>query len=540
MSITKKAVWVWLGIAVFILSTLYAVFRNFHVVPLMDQWDTLDIYIKHLSGTLTLRDFWALHNEHRILIPRFLILADYGIEGGAGYLLVALTLILQAVHALLLGRAFSKAPGTEHGERLLFLCLALLACFWLKQRENFVWSFQVAWMMNGLAASVAAYCAAGMHSRMTDGQIWRRFLLLALCCAVASYTLANGIFIGGILFLLFLKARLRSIFLVTWLLFGAGLAASYLTGYHSTVHSVQHGTVPAQPWIYLLGYLGGPVLLKSPATFLGIFAGIAVLVGFLLLCLRFFREESPSFYTRFCFGAGGYVFIGALLTTMGRHVFGIMQAGSSRYTTPAVLLWFLVLSGNYAAARASGRKILGGVVGLMFLYILLTQAVLVGKMKATRVGLDEASLALVAEVDDTVALHRVYPNEEKLWERNTYMRDHRLFHFREPWTLTLGRPLPAGPLDSGTIPLEGVIEERRPVDSRVLPGSYLRMRVPSSGRDGLITFSRRDTIVGFARNAGRPCSNCYSGYVRGSTDSLEARLVPYGKWDEPGRKVLVR
>lgn len=537
----KKRAWLGLVVALFGACTLFAVFRNYHTVALMDQWDTLDFYAKHLAGTLTFHDFWAQHNEHRILFPRILILADYVLEGGAGYYLVALILLLQAAHAVVLARASSKIGGTGDGERFLFAGLAFLLCFWLKQRENFVWSFQIAWMLNGLAVSLASYGAAGLDFRASSLSSWKRIFFLALCCVVATYSLASGILLAGVLGLMLWKAGARRSTLALWTLFCAGLAVSYLAGYHSPAHIPSQGIFNLQTPAYFLGYLGGPVLLKSPATFIGILVGMAVLSGFLLLTFRFLREERPSFYTRFSFGVASYVMLGALLTTSGRHALGVMQAASSRYTTPVVVLWFILLTWGYGISTGGRKPVLKACIGLLVLYVLSTQWVIVGRMKVSGVVLDDASLAMMANVGDSVAWHRVYPFEEKLWGRNAFMREHHLFQYRDSWTRRQGHSFSqTWSLDEAKAAPAGVWEERRPGESLLRPGYYLRLRLDAADPAGLIAFVRHDTVVGFARKDGRPCAGCYSGYAAGGVDSVQAYLLSSGKLSDRARKVLLR
>ncbi|MCX5772431.1 MAG: hypothetical protein NTZ09_19450, partial [Candidatus Hydrogenedentes bacterium] len=55
---------------------LVLLLRLYHVdVPFLDEWEYLLILPKSYESTLTLADLFALHNEHRLLFPRLIMVA---------------------------------------------------------------------------------------------------------------------------------------------------------------------------------------------------------------------------------------------------------------------------------------------------------------------------------------------------------------------------------------------------------------------------------------------------------------------------------
>jgi hypothetical protein len=66
----------------FVLGSLPAFFlfqeirRNAVNVPFMDDWQFIPLLEKASTGQLTLGGLWAPHDEHRLLIPRIVIIAS--------------------------------------------------------------------------------------------------------------------------------------------------------------------------------------------------------------------------------------------------------------------------------------------------------------------------------------------------------------------------------------------------------------------------------------------------------------------------------
>src|SRR6476469_10077900 len=51
-------------------------------VPFMDDWQFVPLLERARNGTLTFQELWAPHDEHRLLLPRLIIIASmFAIHG---------------------------------------------------------------------------------------------------------------------------------------------------------------------------------------------------------------------------------------------------------------------------------------------------------------------------------------------------------------------------------------------------------------------------------------------------------------------------
>jgi len=66
--------WYWIVALVPIVCLIASVAIYKVDVPHWDQWCLVPYLDKYFSGTLTLRDLWAQHNEHRLLFPRIIMI----------------------------------------------------------------------------------------------------------------------------------------------------------------------------------------------------------------------------------------------------------------------------------------------------------------------------------------------------------------------------------------------------------------------------------------------------------------------------------
>ena len=65
--------------AAFLLADIHSFAVN---VPFMDDWQFVPLLEKAKNGTLTFGQVWAPHDEHRLLLLRFIIIASMFASGG--------------------------------------------------------------------------------------------------------------------------------------------------------------------------------------------------------------------------------------------------------------------------------------------------------------------------------------------------------------------------------------------------------------------------------------------------------------------------
>jgi hypothetical protein len=513
-----------------VVSSVVVILWTYNVIPVQDHWVTVDLYRAWLEGGMDWRLLWSQHNEHRLLFPRFFFLLDYLVAAGTQWMLVPAMLALQGAHAWLLGRAFrrtrseGRVTGADHA---FFAATAFTLLFWLIQSGNLSWGFQIQWTLNALFVSLAAWLVCGLEKETPRAALWKTLLLAALCCVVATYSLANGIFMAGILLVWIWKAGpfenagRRALFF--WLLFCVALGVSYLAGYHSPAEqSSPLDGFRFRTLHHVVVYLGNPISrLYRPA---GSAAGILGLVLFLFFLRRVLTEKRPAFFLRFGVAHLTYVIITATVTALGRGDVGVEQASSSRYFTTGLIFWFFQLAMTYALLGSAGkfaRPFRAGLVALFLFVLIPVQIGAVPHRQREHRLYDDAGLAFIAGVEDTVSmtyLYQYYALDTLTWSRNAFLKRHRLSVYREAWTHTLGKEL------SGVYPLEArslakgeaaIVRESR-VPGR--EGYYVEGRVGTAGEETprVILFVNSGKITGYAKTAHRPCKECFSGYVRGA------------------------
>lgn len=319
-------------------------------VPFYDHWDFVPFLSRSFEGELSFGDFWAQHNEHRLIFPRLIMLALARASAwNVGYEIAASVAFAAATLLLLLRRL--AMTGREAGLSLRWLIpVVSLIVFSVGQWENWLWGWQVQIFINVWAAVAGVYVlTAGSLSplRLAGG---------AGLGVVATYSFGSGaaFWVAGafVVHSVIEDRRRRWKYLAAWSAVTAAVMASYLYGYEtppwhpSLWYSLQHPLTFAR---HVLNYLGGPVagssaLLAAPAGLLGLLAQAALVVWLAPLGLR---RLIPYL------ALGLYALTSAVITGIGRAGMGSDQALASRYVTVGQLLWISVAAcAVLIAARA--------------------------------------------------------------------------------------------------------------------------------------------------------------------------------------------
>jgi hypothetical protein len=154
-----------------------------------------------------------------------------------------------------------------------------------------------------------------------------------------------------------------------------------------------------------------------------------------------------------------------------------------------------------------------------------TQILFVRKMHEKFRIYDEASLALIAGVQDSTALYALYPNSQTLWRAREVLRSDRLSIYRADWALAVGGGLSRGLMQSLTqSPFAATIEDARFVEHEQYAGYFIRGRFRDDGprkSSKVLLLMHGDTVAGIAKTAYRDCGGCFSGYIAGRNRNFE-------------------
>jgi hypothetical protein len=317
----------------------YLVVVSYSSLPCWDGWTQVS-YAAHGGDPFTLGWLWKQHNEHRMPIPKLLLLADLRWFRAS---LLASIFVIQLLQLWVLARSM-RVFGTWRGPLWRSgVGLAAFGVFCPSQWENLSWGFQVCFVLPGLFATASffgllSYWKASGEPSTEAGSSWK-YLPFSIAAALgATRSLVNGNLLWPILLAAALLLRLRLTAVVGYAISGVLTIVVYLQSYLLSWYAMNSLRMPANMLRYLAAYFGSSWVEMSfrLAEILGFFG----LLVFLLLLSRL-----PSYIRRgralnvqlvlislFCFGTG-------LLTAFGRSGFGINQAFTSRYQTISLLFW---------------------------------------------------------------------------------------------------------------------------------------------------------------------------------------------------------
>lgn len=396
--------------------------------PFWDQWELVKLFQAKDQGSLSFSDFWAQHNEHRILFPNLALFLLGLVTHWDPYYEVVVSLIFACA---ILATIYLLIKRTFRQNKLLLPLFSILAA-WLifspAQSDNWLWGWQAEWYMSVFGVVTAFWALTS--KKLTNG-----CLIIALVGGtLATYSLGNGMLIWpiGLLILLLIKTTWRQRMIWT----GVGLVeiVLYYTDY------VNPGYEPSKTlWLdqpinftrYVLIYLGRPLALDFKTAH---FIGAALLALFLVSILYLWFCHRKTFIKQLAwFGIGLYALSSALVTAMSRMGFGLEQAYSSRYTTISVLFTLATiiltvtavksLLDTHKAQRVTKVALGSLAAGLLIPLIILSYYLGFDQMRQLGTHLDKMRTCLVTvSSPDDPCLALTYPNPNVAWERLEYLK----------------------------------------------------------------------------------------------------------------------
>jgi len=417
-------------------------------VPLWDAWEMVPRLDHLYAGSLTLRDLWGQHNEHRPMVAIALMLALARLtRWNTNWEIVVTVLLTTSIFAAF--AAFVRRAWRSHGGAPLWLLPAIsLLVFSPVQWENLMWGFPMHIIMCALATLLAADSVAFLGVR-------QRGLGRALVCAVwATYSFASGLLLWPVLAvgIAVVGGPRRRSRLVLWAAAAAITYATYFYDYHRPPQPSMLGNFASLHAIrifgtYALTYLGSPIAGFDPR--IAAAAGAVGLAAFAALAVRLRHlREDPAYL--FPILVGLQTLVTALVSAMGRAWMGADQALASRYTTLSIPMWcalacLSVLWRSAAPADLRGRALTAVTVSLLVATLASAFAterdgvhIVAGRSETLRF----ARRGLITGRSDAL-LGLLYPNVPVLRERRATLMRLRLSVFRPSDRPTY--PLPGEP-----------------------------------------------------------------------------------------------
>jgi hypothetical protein len=465
-----------LGGILTIAVALYMVVVSYSSLPLMDGWS--EVSLVRGANPLSPAHLWRQHNEHRLVIPKLFLAADLQLFQARQVFLLASILVIQFLHLALLSWSMRVLGGWRGALWRTGAGVTAFCLFCPSQWENFVWGFQVCFVLPPLFATLSfvALLLYGRESQQNpDKPMASKFLVVSIAAALgASYSLANGSLLWPLLVAAALYLRLRV----------AAVLSLAITGVVSTLLYLYHYAPPPRH-AHPIASIGAPLhLLKywavyfvgswthrhSRAPELIALAGLAIVVMMLLRVrsyARVFRTFAIQLVLTMMFCAAT-----ALITAAGRLNLGTQQAFASRYQTIALLFWcclgLLLLGSTFSHPRMRYSFL----VTQVCLLVIFVRGAAIAQYPigyARRLGFERnvAAAALLTNVNDPEQLKKVYPQLDRLLVMARYMKANQLSVFSGSVSSQLGKPLesvfPLAAFDAcaGTVESVDVLVEGR-------------------------------------------------------------------------------
>ena len=436
-------------------DTLRAVVPGWSALPWMDEWVSVELLRAVQAGEMALGEaLFSQHNEHRILIPRLVFLADEALFGGQARLSLCAIFAVQALHAglfaLLVLRAKPPWPG-----RWALAAVMVAIMFSLRQAENFTYGFQVQFVGVFAGATLGFVLFGRAVARARAGlAVWPALAGSLAAVLASTLTMANGLAAAVILVPLAVLARMRPWLCLVCAAWAIALALVYFDGYRSVAHhsqpveSLRH---PVALMAYVAAYLGS--LWTSGELVVALTVGAAGILATVAAVLRAARQPATPPAALALVGVMLFIGAAAAVTASGRLSFGIGQALSSRYATGSAAFWAAQLSYWWihppriagAARRDWAEAATRGAVAVLAAALC---RVIVVEQRAARPAMaeqgfarrDATDLALLG-LQDPAVFGRVAWTVEEAERLLPVLRDDGIAIFDLPESRWIGRPL---------------------------------------------------------------------------------------------------
>jgi hypothetical protein len=530
-----------LGGILTIAVTLYMVVTSYSSLPFWDGWEVFQ-FAANGGDLLSPAWLWRLHNEHRMVIPKLFLAADMRLFQARQVFLLASIFGIQLMHLALLSWSMRVLGGWRGALLRSGTGLAAFCLFCPSQYENFVWSFQVDFVLPQLLATLS-FVGLALYWVESEAQPEIRpssksLLISILASLGATFSLASGNLLWPLLVAAALYLRLRVRAILSFAGVGAVSISAYLYHYVAPeAHANPAASLgsPLKVLKYCSTYLINVWPIYSTGQSIALWLAMATLLLPVLPCIRKFRPFAIQLVLTML-----YCVATALITAAGRVSFGISQAASSRYQTVALLFWCSLglawLGGAFLARLRVQHCFLVAQACLLVIFARGaerakdTVALVHGHAFAPKA----ATAALLTGVFDPVSLAEVSDGMGVLIKSVPYMKANRLSVFSDSLASIRGKPLESIFHLAGSNECSGALESVVPVDSsngsELGPGLRMLGWVSDRRRQRLpltIVVTTNGTIVGLGA-AGK-----FVPYVHGVNLGLPSRYDGFVAYAPP-------
>lgn len=308
-----------------------------------DEWGIASLLDKFYKHTLTFRDIFAPHNEHRIVLGKIIMLLNAIYLHWNLYLEIAVNVLFAAGTSIVMYYASQKMTGLDTKKRSVLYFVSACLIFSCSQHLNYIWGFTMQIFMS-VFFNMLALCL------LVYGNTACYFIAI-LSAFTATFSFANGMLIWPIGIIILLLLKISSVSKIHWLKIFLWLAVSvfsvWLYFYDAGSRmglSERLKYILTHPHMFMIlftCYLGAPISVfrQSAALAAGIF-GLA-LQAFSFTEIIQARKLDRNIL--FWLGVDLYVLMSAAVTALGRSS-SIAATMTRRYSSINMLFWIAVFA----------------------------------------------------------------------------------------------------------------------------------------------------------------------------------------------------
>ena len=348
-------------------------------VPWTDQWNDLALlFEKWFAGTLRFGDFWFQHNEHQCLVPRMLMFALGLLTGWNTVAEMYVTQIVLAMLLLIFVRFFLR-DCPARGRLWLMLPIGFLV-FSLRQSDNLLWGWQLAFVLVAAGAVASLACLALLNH---PGRQTLKYLGALWFATIAMFSSAQGLMVWPVGLLPLLLAPLgkksKTLLIAGWLVAAVIECRVYFHDYVKTSAQLKL----AFSFQYFATIIGGALFQWIDVA---IAAGVVLFLLSAAVLVLVYQEHQ---WRRHSFWLA-VLLLGLLVqvqVALGRSNYGPNQAIFSRYSTCSLLIVIAIYA---LLSNLGGKRLRRLIRGLWALALAIVVAgLIVSTVDGYRAGADK-------------------------------------------------------------------------------------------------------------------------------------------------------
>jgi hypothetical protein len=424
-----------------LLTTINMARLSWAPVPLIDDWDR---WITYLTDS-RLDWFWRVHVDHRLVLPKVFFELDHFLFQGRGWFLLVCSFCIQGLTAILLWRFSARVSRQEANERVMLAAVITALLFSAQQWVNFVWPFQIQFPLVYCAATAALLSLYKAAQKDRPGEdFWMAAALAA--GVVANFSMANGVLLWPVVILAAFWLRLNRRWIGVLAAGAIVCGAAYFYHWHKSTpdHVYPQPERMLRVVAFWFAHLGSPLspvsmwLLDNKTAMLtsaaipGALLALAVLAAFVMLWRRRdFFNSAQAILVFYC----AYLVLSSATMAYARADEDLMEAFTSRYHTPAYILWVCALLAAWPWLQRLSRVVVYAVLctGVLVGIVIHQRTTLIGvRGWMPHIMLGEA--AIVDNVVDKKSWEYIYHTPHIATDARDYLRNNHLSLFTEEWT----------------------------------------------------------------------------------------------------------